>query len=391
MQFLIIAFTIVAAAGVAITSLQSILTYLFRRRRRFVDFPQASSLVSILKPVCGLDDELEENLESFAQLRGIRSEMIISIADGNDPAVPIVERVQRRHPHLDWRIIIGGNPRLEDGNRKVARLIAAQREACGDILFISDSNVRIQPDDIANTIAAFERDPRIGCISNLFTGARAASFGATIESLHLLSFVVAGNVLAAFGRVPCVVGKSIAISRRALEAIGGFESFANVLAEDQAIGVAVRDAGYRVKLSPIVVRNIVVNRTLHRALDRQIRWNKIRCAFSKAMYAAEFLVNPLPIALLIAPFTTLSLPIAVVILRIAQVALLAHATDADLRLRDLLLVPLLDVLQFGAQLIPYVDDRVTWRGYSVRLGPNTVLLQEWSAGAPFGIARDARP
>ena len=376
MQFLIIAFTIVAAGGVAITSLQSILTYVFRRRRRFFDFPQAGSLVSILKPVCGLDDELEDNLESFAQLRGIRSEMIISIADGNDPAIAVVERVQKRHPRLDWRIVIGGDPRLEHGNRKVARLIAAQREARGDILFISDSNVRIQPDDIANTVAAFESDPRIGCVSNLFTGARAASFGATIESLHLLSFVVTGNVLAAFGHVPCVVGKSMAISRRALEAIGGFESFANVLAEDQAIGLAVRDAGYRVKLSPIVVRNVVVNRTLHRALDRQIRWNKIRYAFSNGMYSAEFLVNPLPIALLIAPFTTLSLPIAVAILRIAQVALLAHATDADLRLRDLLLVPLLDVLQFGAQLIPYIDDRVTWRGYSARLGPNTVLLQE---------------
>src|SRR5205814_1403076 len=241
MQFLIIAFTIVAAAGVAITSLQSILTYVFRRRRRFFDFPQAGSLVSILKPVCGLDDELEENLESFAQLRGVSYEMIVSIADSNDPAIAIVERVQERHPHLDWRIVIGGDPRLEHGNRKVARLIAAQREARGAILFISDSNVRIQPDDIANTIGELESDPRIGCVSNLFTGARAASFGATIESLHLLRLVDAGNVLAAVGHVPCVVGKSMGISRRALEALGGFAPFANALAEDEPIGLAVRD------------------------------------------------------------------------------------------------------------------------------------------------------
>ena len=76
---------------------------------------------------------------------------------------------------------------------------------------------------------------------------------------------------------------------------------------------------------------------------------------------------------------TLSLPVAVAIFRIAQISLLSHATNARLRLRDLLLVPLLDVLQSGTQLTPFIDDRVIWRGYSVRLGPNTVMLLEQPA------------
>ena len=63
-------------------------------------------------------------------------------------------------------------------------------------------------------------------------------------------------------RVPCVVGKSMAITRAALRAIGGFAAFANVLAEDQAIGLAVRDAGYRVALSPVVVRNVLPIETI---------------------------------------------------------------------------------------------------------------------------------
>jgi hypothetical protein len=66
--------------------------------------------------------------------------------------------------------------------------------------------------------------------------------------------------------------------------------------------------------------------------------------------------------------------VAIALLRIAQVALLAAATRAPLRLRELALVPLFDLLHFGAQFAPYVDDRVTWRGYATRLGPNTVLL-----------------
>jgi ceramide glucosyltransferase len=333
------------------------------------------------EPVCGLEDELEGNLESFACLRGIEYEVLLSVADENDPAIAVVRDVMRRFPRAPFRLIIGGDPRLESSNRKVARLIAAAPHARGEIFFISDANVRIEPGDIAATVAVFD-DTRVGCVSNLFTGAGAASFGASMESLHLLSFVVPGNVLAHFAGVPCVVGKSMAISRGALRAIGGFEKFAGVLAEDQAIALAVQRAGFEVALSPLVVRNIVVQRTLRRALDRQIRWNKIRYAFSKCTYSAEFVLNPLPFALLaaIAGGAPL-LPLFIVILRMAQLSLLALSTGAPMRARDLLFAPLLDVLQFGAQLVPYFDNRVTWRGYTARLGPNTVLVDVAEAAA----------
>ena len=372
--------TILTAIGLVLTTLQTILTAVFRGRRFFAaglreqagsaSFPPA---VSILKPVCGLEDELEQNLESFTRLHGVDYEVLISIADPNDAALPIVRRAIERFPQ--FRLIIGGDPQLETGNRKVARLIAAAPHARGEILFISDANVRIEPDDLRATIEAF-RDPSVGCVSNLFTGAGSQSLGATIESLHLLSFVVPGNVLASFVRVPCVVGKSMAISRSALEAIGGFERFARVLAEDQAIGLAVREAGFDVLLSPVVVRNIVVNRSVRRALDRQIRWNKIRYAFSRAMYSSEFLLHPFAWSLLVAAFGGPPLLFLLVgILRIAQMALLAILADAPVRAHDLIFVPLLDMLQFGAQFVPYVDDRVTWRGYTARLGPNTELIE----------------
>jgi hypothetical protein len=50
-------------------------------------------------------------------------------------------------------------------------------------------------------------------------------------------------------------------------------------------------------------------------------------------------------------------------------------TESRFSLHELLLVSPLDLLQFFAQFIPYIDDRVTWRGYSARLGPKTVLLE----------------
>ena len=81
--------------------------------------------------------------------------------------------------------------------------------------------------------------------------------------------MVPGAALGAAGGMPCVVGQSMAITRReALHGIGGFERFRRVLAEDQAIGLAVQEAGYEVALSPVVVRNVVVARSVHRAVDR---------------------------------------------------------------------------------------------------------------------------
>lgn len=385
---------IVAAAGVVISTTQTVLTLLFRRRGRFfgsglpgqaasIAFPRAASrrpLVSILKPVCGLEDELRDNLISFVDLHGIDYEVILSVADSDDPAIAVIDEVMRDYPAAPFRLVIGGDPAFERMNRKVARLIEAEKYARGEILFISDANVRVEPHVIAETIDAFRGT--VGCVSNIFTGSGASTFGATIESLHLVSFVAPGSVLAAFVGVPCVVGKSMAISRRALRAVGGFVQFADVLAEDQAIGLAVRKAGYDVVLSPHVVRNIVVRRTLRRALDRQIRWNKIRYAFSKGMYTAELLTNPLPFAIMaatIACVTTASVApaafiAAIAALRIAQVAVLAAATRAPLTLRQLLAVPVLDLCQFAVQFVPYFSNRVTWRGHTARIGPSTRLV-----------------
>lgn len=370
-------FTLIVIAGGIITTAQALLTALFRRRirpfagglREQASRP-ADSLVSILKPVCGLDDELEENLLSFVSLRGVEYEVILSVEDYDDPALPILKTAVRDHPDV-FRLVIGGASGRGAVNRKVERLIAAARVARGKILLISDSNVRVEPDDVARTVAAFG-DAQVGCVSNLFIGAKAATLGATVESLHLLSFVAGGTVLAAAAGVPCVVGKSMAISRRALAAIGGFESFRTVLAEDQAIGLAVREAGFAVVVSPVAVRNVIIRRTIKRALERQIRWNKIRFAFSHPLYVSELLLNPLPLAITaLALGAPLALPLSIALLRMGQIAILRRAMDAA---APLWAVPLLDALMFYAWFIPFFSNRVTWRGHEARIGRNTELV-----------------
>jgi ceramide glucosyltransferase len=387
-----------AVVGLVLTSLPVVLLSRLRKRPRpFVpgprtrasaSFPRAASTevraprLSILKPLRGIDDGLEENLASFASLEGVDYEVVLSVADPKDPAVAAVARVRERFPRAPFVLVVGGAPEGRIGNPKVERLVAAARVARGDLFLVSDSNVRVAPGDIARTVALFD-DPSVGCVSNLFVGSGARDLGAVVESLHLLTFVVPGNILAAWSGTPCVVGKSMALPRAVHDAIGGFAAFGDVLAEDQAIGLAVRDAGFRVVLSPVVVENVVERRTIARALDRQVRWGKIRYAFSKALFAGEILLNPVPVALLAALFAVpggppwagplTSLAAVTLLLRLLQASLLGRLCEAPLGPVDLLAMPLKDLLQLWTQLVPFFSKEVVWHGHRARIGPGTVL------------------
>ena len=377
-----------ASVGVVLTTAQVLFTRHFFRRRE-AQTPRSAERgstprVSILKPLSGLEDGLEENLASFAALRGVSYEVILSIADRWDPALDAVRAVTERYPKAPFVVVVGGVTPGLVVNPKIERLIAASRVARGEIFFISDSNIRVSPDDIWQTVSPFD-DPGVGCVSNVFVGEGASSLGAAIESLYLLTFVVPGTVLARVAGATCVMGKSMAITREIADRIGGFEAFATLLAEDQAIGLAVRGAGYRWSLSPVVVRNVITNHSVSQALHRMLRWGKIRYAFSRVVYTAEFLVNPFPLSLMASGLSILlatrsmallfwTFTLAVALLRCLQAAILARAVHAELSWPGTLLAPLQDVLQFGSQFVPFFSSEVNWRNHCARLGRGTVML-----------------
>lgn len=60
--------------------------------------PPDVGLVSILKPLCGADEDLAANLDSFAHLRGPRYELLFGVASKLDPAYRVAEALLARHP-----------------------------------------------------------------------------------------------------------------------------------------------------------------------------------------------------------------------------------------------------------------------------------------------------
>ena len=90
--------------------------------------PIACEPVSILKPLCGNFEGLRENLESFAQLRYPRCEILLGCKDEHDSALPVARDFQRCHPELPIRIVIDkretrlsrGTVRARGGQRQSA-------------------------------------------------------------------------------------------------------------------------------------------------------------------------------------------------------------------------------------------------------------------------------
>ena len=246
-----------------------------------------------------------------------------------------------------------------------------------ETILISDSNVRVRPSYLRET-ACYLAEPGVGLVTNLFTGVGEVQTGAVLENLQLNGYIAAGFALAAVLRVTCVVGKSMLLPARVLEEIGGFGGVRNLLAEDQAIGIRVRKAGYAIRLSHHVISNVNQARSFRWFLNRHSRWFKIRRRLAPLTFLAEPLANLGTIGLVWA----LSDESGVAwggLLVLAGLGMLRDAVQARRlrgsfpRLRHLLLSPVKDLFLLPVWFDALVNRRIDWRGHRLLVGPFTRL------------------
>jgi ceramide glucosyltransferase len=333
--------------------------------------------ISILKPLCGMDEGLYENLVSFAEQRYPEFEIIFAVADPLDAALQAVERLRRTFPHVRTRVLAHG----EDdpaANPKVISLQHMLRVARYDHVLVSDSNVRVKEDYLA-AIAAEMDDPSVGLVSNMIVGAGATSLGAHCENLHLNTFVIAGVCMGDITDRPVVVGKSMLMRRHELQSLGGFDALRYILAEDYVLGQRYHESGYRVVLSNHQIVTYNRRMEMRRFLSRHLRWAQLRrtCALGPFMmepllYASPFLAAPMLRAESGACYQACALGLT---LRIVLDAACAKRTSgAWPTWTSLLFIPVKDTLMLGVWSVALVSRRVHWRGHSLRIGSGSRLL-----------------
>ncbi|AKU91992.1 ceramide glucosyltransferase [Vulgatibacter incomptus] len=359
-----ISLTLFAAAATGLTILALQLVTLRLHLRRPPKRMTSARPISILKPLCGVDDDLENNLEHFATLDYPSYELLLGVRSPSDPAYPLALACASRHPERVRVIVQRGEPGL---NPKVNQLITLEREARFGIVVVSDSNVRVRPGYL-DEIAANLEDPTVGLVTHPIAGVGEQRLGSLLDNLHLVTHCAPGTISAKLlaGR-DIVVGKSMAMRRIDVARLGGFASVKDVLAEDYVLGLAV---GRKLRKSVSLgapIENVSERRPLSHFVSRYHRWSVLqRKMVGLPAYLAQLLLNPIVLALLglaAAPNTTSLLVFA----GICATKIMIDATCGLLlrdgfRLLGLAAIPLKDVIVAWAWLVGLVRDTVEWRG-----------------------------
>ncbi len=387
-----------AGLGLAVIGAQ----YLVLRRhvREASPAPRCTPLISILKPLCGVDDSLEANLAVFADLDYPDYEVVLGLRSPRDAAWGVARTAARRWPGRFRVVLQRGEPGL---NPKVNQLVTLARAARGDLLVVSDSNVRVERGYLAE-IAALLEDQEVGLVSHLIVGVGvgvgvgtgSARLGSLMDHLHLAGAVAPGVVAAKrlVGR-DIVVGKSMALRRRDLSEMGGFEAVKDVLAEDYVMGLMVSDVlGKRVEIGHRPVQNVSERRTLAQFAARYSRWGVLqRQAVGPVIYASSALLNPVLLAAAAVVVGRTPSALAGFAAACALKTVLDGAAARILRpafpLRQLALVPLKDLVFGAAWAYGLVSREVEWRGTRLRVRRGTRIELPVPGSTLAGIEKAA--
>lgn len=317
--------------------------------------------VTILKPLCGAEPETYECLRSFCAQDYPEFQIVFGVSDVDDPAVAIVQRLQREYPRCALQLVI--ERRVHGSNRKVSNLINMMAAARHEYLIISDSDVRVEPDYIDRIVAPLD-DKQVGIVTCCYRGVPREGVWSILGAMFINNwFIPSVRVAAILGFRSFGFGATIAIRREVLSNIGGFTAIADQLADDYRLGELTRRLGLRTVLSDVEVETIVAERSIGDLVSHELRWRRTIRMLEPSGYRFSFLTMGLPVTALQIALTGGAAPaIGIFAVTVLSSALLHLGVGRDKpAAAKLLLVPLRDLLHFGLWGWSFATRRVQWR------------------------------
>ena len=333
--------------------------------------------VTILKPLRGDEPALARCLASFVgQDYPAPVEIVFGVQEASDPAIGVVRRLEADGPGRDLRLVV--DPATHGANRKVANLINMSPAIRHDVVVLADSDIEV-PGDYLRRVTGALSNPGVGGVTCLYRGVPACGFWSRLSALgidaHFLPNVLVGMRLKM--ATPCF-GSTIALRRADLDAIGGFAAFSDVLADDYAIGAALRARGLAVAVPRFLVGHHCAERSLGEVWRQEVRWSRTIRSVDPLGHLGSLVTHPLPFGLLAAaagaPVAGLALAGLAVACRIVLLHALRRGHDGPPPAA--LLVPMRDLLSFAVFVWSFCGHDLTWRGRRYRMAPNGVLTAD---------------
>ena len=132
------AIPVVGGSAFCILAVGATLLFAWRRPERLVD--AECQPISLLKPIFGLEKELEENLRSCCEQDYPDYQVVLAVQRQNEPALPLLRRLQEEYGSDRVTITIAeGQPA---GNGRMHNLANGEKAARHELLVVSDSDVR---------------------------------------------------------------------------------------------------------------------------------------------------------------------------------------------------------------------------------------------------------
>jgi len=368
----------VAGMGYFLAALVAARAFLSARRAKLPAFAPA---VSILKSLKGLDSSMIDAFRSHCgQTYAGEYELLFGVSSLEDPAAAAVHQLQQEFPTHSIHLI--ECPARLGANGKVSTLVQLAAHASHPYLLINDSDIAVSPHYLERVMAHFapalnpsKSSPEIGLVTALYRGRAHGTLPSRLEALGIATDFQAGVLLSLMieGGLHYGLGSTLAVSRAALEAIGGLQSLVDHLADDYELGARIDKAGFRIALSAEVVETSIPAYSWSSFVDHQLRWARtVRDArpwgyagliFTHGLAWAVFNViasglSPLSLWLLALSF----------FLRLSVAMTVGAQVLADHQvLPNLWLLPFRDLVAILLWAFGFAGDTIVWRGQRFHL------------------------
>jgi ceramide glucosyltransferase len=375
-------------AVLALLSLALALWQWFAARRfplhRCVADLSFSPAITLLKPLKGCDETTAESLRSwFNQNYTGRTQILFGVADANDPVCKIVRALIEKNPGRDAQLVVCAES--DGANAKVAKLVQLEKIAKHDSILVSDADVRVPPDFLANIVAPL-RDPKIGLVNCFYRLANPTTLAMQWEAV-VINADFWSQVLQAASLKPLdfALGAVMLTRRKLLEEIGGFNAVVDCLADDYQLGHCIAKNGQRIVLCPVVVECWDKPMNWSEVWKHQLRWARTIRVCQPLPYFFSILSNATfwPLLWLVVALVsekTLCVPLTAVACLLTRICLAQNLQRRFMQSPDNItppwLVPVKDLLQVALWLGAFAGSTVEWRGRRMKLRRDGTLVEE---------------